>query len=87
MPPSLDRTMPVFAVLSLKPAAIRVFMEHRMLCIGCPVARLHSLDEACRLHGEDPDAIVAEIERRQATILRLPRARRRSATAGADRRR
>ncbi|WP_417773771.1 DUF1858 domain-containing protein [Stappia sp.] len=32
-------------------ATIAVFLSHRMMCVGCPVARLHDLEEACREHG------------------------------------
>ena len=63
MPPIVDAKAPVSVVMGLQPATIRVFLRHHMLCVGCPVARLHSLEDACSAHGLDLDTIVAEIER------------------------
>ena len=36
-----------------QPATIRVFLDHRMGCVGCPIAGFHSVDDACREHGID----------------------------------
>ncbi|KAA5595982.1 DUF1858 domain-containing protein [Blastochloris sulfoviridis] len=41
----------VAAVMDRAPATIRVFLDHRMQCVGCPIARFHSVEEACREHG------------------------------------
>jgi hybrid cluster-associated redox disulfide protein len=35
------------------PATIRVFLEFRMHCVGCPIASFHTLDDAIREHGID----------------------------------
>lgn len=32
-------------------ATIPLFIHRKMLCIGCPVARLHDVREACQEHG------------------------------------
>ena len=32
------------------PALIRVFLDFKMRCIGCPIARFHTLEEACHDH-------------------------------------
>jgi hybrid cluster-associated redox disulfide protein len=37
------------------PATIRVFVDHRMGCVGCPVGSFHSVEDACREHGIDQD--------------------------------
>lgn len=44
-------------------AVIPVFLRHRMMCVGCPVGRLHDVAEACREHGVAVDAFLAEIRR------------------------
>lgn len=33
------------------PGTIRVFLDFRMRCVGCPIACFHSVDDACREHG------------------------------------
>ena len=35
------------------PATIRVIMRYRLLCVGCPVAAFHSVDDAIREHQID----------------------------------
>ena len=55
-------------VMTGVPETIRVFLEFRMRCVGCPIACFHTVDDACREHGVDRDkflnalrAVVAEI--------------------------
>jgi hybrid cluster-associated redox disulfide protein len=43
-------------VMNRSPATIRVFIEFEMRCVGCPIARFHTVDDACREHGVDRDA-------------------------------
>ena len=33
------------------PQSIRLFMAHGMTCVGCPVGRFHTLEEACAMHA------------------------------------
>jgi hybrid cluster-associated redox disulfide protein len=35
------------------PETLRVFIQFRMGCIGCPIACYHTVDDACREHGID----------------------------------
>ena len=35
------------------PTTIRAFLNHRMLCVGCPIGRFHTVEDACREHGVD----------------------------------
>ncbi|MBX6773250.1 MAG: DUF1858 domain-containing protein [Chloroflexi bacterium] len=48
-------------LLTVFPAAARVFVRHRMACVGCEVARFESLAEACRIYGEDVEVVAEEI--------------------------
>ena len=41
------------AIMRRWPATIAVVMKNRMLCIGCPVGRFHTVAEACAAHGLD----------------------------------
>ena len=50
--------MTVDQVMSRWPASIRVFMDFRMGCIGCPIASFHSVGEASREHKIDGDAFL-----------------------------
>ena len=34
------------------PELVSVFIEHRMHCVGCPVARFETVADACRIYGK-----------------------------------
>jgi hybrid cluster-associated redox disulfide protein len=51
-------------VMSGSPATIRVFLEFRMGCVGCPIACFHTVDDACREHGVDRDAFLSALRTR-----------------------
>lgn len=48
---------------------IPIFIRRKMMCIGCPVARIHDVREACREHNipiaEFLDEVNAAIRRRE----------------------
>lgn len=35
------------------PEAIRVVLDHGLLCVGCPIAGFHTVEDAIREHGID----------------------------------
>lgn len=37
------------------------FFEIGMHCLGCPSSRGESIEDACAVHGTDPDALVEKI--------------------------
>ena len=37
------------------------FLEIGMHCLGCPASRGESIEEACAVHGTDPDDLVAKL--------------------------
>ncbi|WDR05997.1 DUF1858 domain-containing protein [Devosia rhodophyticola] len=53
--------MSVDDVMRQWPNAIPVFIHHHMLCVGCPVGRLHSLYDAALAHGLDVPTLMASI--------------------------
>lgn len=44
------------------PETIHVFLGHQFLCVGCPIGRFHSVEEACRDHGHDLASFVQSPE-------------------------
>ena len=68
---------------------MRLFIDRRLLCVGCPIAPFHTLTDVAREHGVDYDdlleavLVIANAER--ATIAQAS-ARPRSGRAHADRR-
>jgi hybrid cluster-associated redox disulfide protein len=35
------------------PQTIRVFLDHKFLCVGCPIANLHTVVDACGSHAAE----------------------------------
>ena len=53
--------MTVDEVMRRWPPTIRVFLDFRMRCVGCPIAAFHSIDEACEEHDVDVEAFLPKI--------------------------
>jgi len=49
-------------VLRRQPATFRIFLDYKMRCIGCPIARFHTIGEACRAHHVEPTAFLAALQ-------------------------
>lgn len=45
----------------LYPQAAGPFLRHRMACVGCPIARFHTIRDACAEYAVDEAAFRAEI--------------------------
>ncbi|MGY2906694.1 DUF1858 domain-containing protein [Bradyrhizobium sp. URHC0002] len=58
---TLTLDMTVDQVMKRWPASIRVFLDFRMGCVGCPIATFHSVDEASREHRIDGHALLASL--------------------------
>jgi hybrid cluster-associated redox disulfide protein len=54
--------MTVDQVMNRWPDSIRVFMDFKMSCVGCPIATFHSVDEASREHKIDGGAFLAALQ-------------------------
>jgi hybrid cluster-associated redox disulfide protein len=48
-------------VMDARPATIRVFLDFRVGCVGCPIATFHSVGDACKEHGVDRDEFLAAL--------------------------
>ncbi|MEG2931424.1 MAG: DUF1858 domain-containing protein [Ruthenibacterium sp.] len=48
-------------ILDAAPETAPLFLALGMHCLGCPSARSESVEEACYVHGQDPDALVKQL--------------------------
>jgi hybrid cluster-associated redox disulfide protein len=48
-------------VLDYDMETAQFFFEIGMHCLGCPASRGESIEDACAVHGTDPDKLVAEL--------------------------
>jgi hybrid cluster-associated redox disulfide protein len=58
---SVESNLIVDDVMRKWPATIRVFLDHKMRCVGCPIACFHTIDDACREHSVDRAAFLTKI--------------------------
>jgi hybrid cluster-associated redox disulfide protein len=58
---AIEFTTLVDDVMRRWPATIRVFLDYRMHCVGCPIACFHTVDDACREHNVDRARILADL--------------------------
>lgn len=48
-------------VMKVHPATIRVFLDFKFRCVGCPVAAFHTISDACGEHGVDREVFLSEL--------------------------
>lgn len=75
----------VSEIMTRWPQTIRVFIDLKMHCVGCPIGVFHTLVDAAEEHALDLDRLVAEIAAAidGETTAGPERDRRRSTLAGA----
>lgn len=49
-------------ILDEYPNTAEYFFEIGMHCLGCPASRGETIEEACAVHGTDPEALVAKLQ-------------------------
>ena len=50
-------------ILDIAPETAPIFMAIGMHCLGCPASRGETVEEACMVHGVDPDELLAELNK------------------------
>lgn len=48
-------------VLDKNPELAPFFLDIGMHCLGCPSARSETIEEACYVHGQDADTLIAKL--------------------------
>lgn len=48
-------------ILDIDKTTAPYFMEMGMHCLGCPSSRGETLEQACLVHGVDPDVMVKKL--------------------------
>lgn len=50
-------------ILDICPDAAPLFLEMGMHCLGCPASRGESVEQACAVHGNDPETLVEKLNK------------------------
>ena len=57
----ITKDMTIGQALQTNQNIIPVLFEIGMHCLGCPHSRGEAIEDACRAHGTDADALIAKI--------------------------
>ncbi len=58
---SITKDMIIGDILKLDEGTAKYFFEIGMHCLGCPASRGETLEQACMVHGVDPDAMLEKL--------------------------
>lgn len=61
MADKVTKEMSIIDIVQQYPQSLEVFAKYGMGCIGCAAARFENLEAGAKVHGFDPDEMVAEI--------------------------
>ncbi|MBR4296293.1 MAG: DUF1858 domain-containing protein [Clostridia bacterium] len=50
-------------ILDAHPDTAQFFFDIGMHCLGCPASRSESVEDACKVHATDADALVEKINK------------------------
>lgn len=57
----VTKEMGILEIVQNYPQAMEVFAKYGLGCIGCAAARFENLEAGAKVHGVDPEQMVAEI--------------------------
>lgn len=61
MSDKVTKEMSIIDIVQKYPQSLEIFAKYGLGCIGCAAARFENLEAGAKVHGVDPDAMVAEI--------------------------
>ncbi len=57
----VTKEMGIIEIVQNYPESLEVFAKYGLGCIGCAAARFENLEAGAKVHGVDPEQMVAEI--------------------------
>ena len=57
----VTKEMGIMEIVQAYPESVEIFQRYGMGCLGCAAARFENLEAGAKVHGFDPDAMVADI--------------------------
>jgi len=58
---NLDSKMTVSELLRVHPSTINVFIQRKMLCVGCPTETFHTLEDVARIYNISLKKLLKEL--------------------------
>ena len=60
----ISTDMLVGQIVNEQPELIDTLLEAGMHCLGCPSSQMESLEDACMVHGLNPDILAAALNKK-----------------------
>ena len=57
----ITKDMTIAEIVKKYPKSIEVFMKNHMMCFGCGVAQVETLEQGCSGHGVDADKMLKDL--------------------------
>lgn len=57
----IDKNMKIGELLTVSEFIAPILMRAGMHCLGCPSSQMETLEQACMVHGIDPDVLISQI--------------------------
>lgn len=57
----VTKEMSIIDIVQQYPESLEIFAKYGLGCVGCAAARFENLEAGAKVHGFDPDEMVAEI--------------------------
>jgi hybrid cluster-associated redox disulfide protein len=64
--------MSLMEALQAEPRAREVFAAHGMGCVGCMGVSMESIEDGAKMHGIDPEVVLADLNKLTALRLEQP---------------
>ena len=58
---AITKDMTIGEILRTNPAVAPILMEAGMHCLGCAAAHGETIEQACQVHGIDPDELIERL--------------------------
>lgn len=60
---SITKDTIIGEILDMDQTTAPFFLEMGMHCLGCPSSRGETVEQACMVHGVDPDELLAQVNK------------------------
>ena len=57
----VNKQMNIMEIIQMDEGCAPIFMEMGMGCLGCAAAQFENLEQACAVHGINPDELAAKL--------------------------
>ena len=57
----ITKDMKIAEIVKKYPNTVEVFMKHHMMCFGCGIAHVETLEQGCMGHGIDVEKMLKDL--------------------------